>query len=85
MFGKTIQNKRKQRKIRFATHAKTRNRLISLVNFNGVKYISGDLEAYDIPVLQAIMDMLTYVGHSNLDLSKLLLYDYEGLYDIDMR
>ena len=75
VFGKTIRNKRKQKKIRFAINERTRKRLDSSVSFNGVKFISGHLKIYDEAILQVVMDTLTYVSPSNLDLTRILLYN----------
>lgn len=80
-FRKTTQNKKKQRKWfwfdfeydlnELKKNKQTRNRLASLVNFSGVKFISDALEISDTPNLEAI------VGQTTFDLSKLPLYEYE--------
>lgn len=80
-FRKKTQNKKKQRKWfwfdfeydlnELKKNKQTRNRLASLVNFSGVKFISDALEISDTPNLEAI------VGQTTFDLSKLPLYEYE--------
>ena len=56
LFDKTIQDKRKERNRRFATNERTRNKFASSVSFNGVKFISDDLDIYN----NLIWDILMY-------------------------
>ena len=51
----------------------TRNMLSFSVNINGVKFIPVDLKIYDTPNLDAIMNMLIYVGQT----IELVFYDFE--------
>ena len=48
VLGKTIQNNRKRKVIHLVTTEKTRNRLTSLVNLKGSKYISDFLQIFEM-------------------------------------
>ena len=48
LLRKTIQNNRKRKVIHLVTTEKTRNRLTSLVNLKGSKYISDFLQIFEM-------------------------------------
>ena len=76
VFGKTMENIRKHRGIKFVTTDKKRNKLVSEPNYHTINYISEDLSIIEINKTRVKMNKLIYLGLSILDISKILMYEF---------
>ena len=76
VFGKTMENVRKHRDIRFVTTDKRRNQLVSEPNYQTRKRFSEDLLAIEMKKIQVKMNKPVYLGMSVLDNSKTLMYEF---------
>ena len=75
VFGKTIENMRKNKNIKLVTTERTRNYLISQPNFHTAKFITEDLLAIEMRKTQKLMNKPVYLGLAILDLSKTVMYE----------
>ena len=76
VFGKTQENIRKQRYIKFVTIDEKRNRLVSEPNYHTTKRFSENLLATEMKNAKAKMNKPVYLGMSILDISKTLMYKF---------
>ena len=76
VFGKTMENVRKQRDIKLVTTDKRRNQLTSEPNYHTTKYFSGNLMAIEMKKIKLKMNKPIYLGMSILDISKTLMYEF---------
>ena len=76
VFGKTQENIRKQRYIKFVTIDEKRNRLVSEANYHTTKRFSENLLATEMKNAKAKMNKPVYLGMSILDISKTLMYKF---------
>ena len=70
VFGKILQNMRKNRNIKFVTTERRRNYLVSEPNYHTTKFFAEDLLGMEIRKTQMLMNKPVYLGLSMLDLSK---------------
>ena len=77
VFGKTMENIRKHRDIKFVTTDKTRNRLASEPNYHTTKHFSENLLAIELKKTKVKMNKPVYLGISILDISKTLMYEFQ--------
>ena len=75
-FGKTLQNDRSHLQLRLITSADRARKLVAKPNFKYSRWINDDLVAIEMgkPKIKLIRPI--YAGHTVLELSKLLMYDY---------
>ena len=76
VFGKTMENIRKQRDIRLVTEDKKRDKLVSEPNYHTINYISEDLSIIEMNKTKVKMNKPIYLGLSILDTSKILIYKF---------
>ena len=76
VFGKTMENVRKHRDIKFVTTNKKRSKLVSEPNYHTMNYISKDLSIIEMKKTRIKMNKPIYLGLSILDISKILLYEF---------
>ena len=80
VFGKTMENVRKHRNIRFVTTERRRNYLVSEPNYHTKKFFAEHLLAIEVKKNQILMNKLVYLILSIFDLSKTEMcevwYDY---------
>ena len=75
VFGKTMENVRKDRDIKLVTTDKRRNQLSSELNYHTAKYLSENLLAIKMKKTKVKMNKLVYLGMSIWDISKMLMYE----------
>ena len=75
VFGKAMENIRKQRDIKLTTDKK-RSKLVSEPNYHTMIYISEDLSITEMNKTKIKMNKLIYLGLSILEISKLLMYEF---------
>ena len=76
VFGKTMENVRKDRDIKLVTTDKRRNQLASEPNYHTTKYFSENLMAAEIKKSKVKLYKPIYLGMSILDISKTLMYEF---------
>ena len=76
VFGKTMENVRKQRDIKLVTTDKKRSKLVSEPNYHTMNYISEDLSIIEMKRTKVKMNKPIYLGLSILDISKILMYEF---------
>ena len=80
VFGRTMENVRKHRDIKFVTTEEKRIKLVSEPNYHRTKQFSENLLAIEMKKTKVKMNKPVYIGMSILDISKTLLhelwYDY---------
>ena len=76
VFGKTMENIRKHRDIKFVTTDKKRNKLVSEPIYHTMDYISEDLSIVEMNKTKVKMNKPIYLGLSILDISKTLMYEF---------
>ena len=76
VFGKTMENVRKDRNIKLVTTERRRNHLVSEPNYHTAKFFTGNLSAIETKKTQIIMNKPVYLGLSILDLIKTLMYEF---------
>ena len=76
VFGKTMENVRKNRDIKLVTTDKKRNKLVSEPNYHTMNYISEDLSIIEMKKIKVKMNKAIYLGLSILDISKILMYEF---------
>ena len=79
-YGKTKGNPRNHRDIRIVTSGKKRSILASEPNYHSTKYISEDLLIMEMKKTEVKMNKPLYLGHSILDISKTLMYEFWYVY-----
>ena len=76
VFGKTMENVRKDRDIKLVTTDKRRNQLVSKPNYHITKYFSEDLWAIGMKKIKVKINKPMYLGMSMLDISETLMYEF---------
>ena len=76
VFGKTMENIRKHRKIKLVTTIKKRSKFVSEPNYHTINYISEDLSIIEMNETKVKMNKSIYLGLSILDISKTLMYEF---------
>ena len=70
VFGKTMENIRKHRNIKFVTTDKKGSKLVSEPNYHMMNYISENLSIYEMKRTKVKMNKPIYLGLSILEISK---------------
>ena len=76
VFGKTMENVKKHRNIKFVTIKRRRNTLASEPNYHTTKFFKETLLAIEMRKTQILMNKPVYLGLSTLDLSKTTMYEF---------
>ena len=76
VFGKTVENIRKQRDIKLVTTDKERCKLVSEPNYHTINLISEDLSIIKMKKTKVKMNKPIYLGLSILEISKTLMYKF---------
>ena len=76
IYGKTVQNDRKQRDIKLGTRKTKRNKLASEPNYHSTKCISKHLLVMEMKKTEVKMNKPIYLGQAALDLSKTLMFEF---------
>ena len=76
VFGKTMENVRKHRNIKFVTTERRRNYLVLEPNYHTAMFFTENLLAAEIRKTQTLMNKLVYLGLSVLYLSKIVMYKF---------
>ena len=76
VFGKTMENVRKDRDIKLVTTHEKRSKLVSEPNYHTMNYISEDLSIIEMKKTKVKMNKPIYLGLSILEISKLLIYGF---------
>ena len=76
VFGKTMENVRKHRDIKFVTTDKRRNQLVSEPNYHTAKWFSENLVAIEMKKTKVKMNITVYLRLSILQISKTLMYEF---------
>ena len=76
-FGKTIENVRNHRDIKLITSDKRRKRLVSEPNYHSHKIFSEHLMAIEMKKTRVKMIKPIYLGSSILDISKMMIYEFQ--------
>ena len=77
VFGKTMENVRNHRDIKLVTSDKRRKRLVSEPNYYSHKKFSKHLMAIEIKKTRVKMAKPLYLGMPILDISKILMYEFQ--------
>ena len=75
VFGKTMENRRKNRNIKLVTTERRGNYLVSEQNYHKTKFFTENVLAIEIIKTQILMNKPVYLGLSILDLSKTVMYE----------
>ena len=76
VFGKTMENVRKNRDIKLVTTERRRNYLVIEPNYYTTKFFTKNLLAIKMKKTQITINKLVYLGLSILDLNKTVVYDF---------
>ena len=76
VFGKSMENVRKQRDIRLVTTDKRRIQLVTEPNYHTTKWFSENLVAIEMKKTKVKMNKPIYLGLSILEISKILMYEF---------
>ena len=76
VFGKTMENVRRQRDIKLLTTDKKRSKLVPEPNYHPMNYISEDLSIIEMKRTKVKMKKPIYLGLPILEISKLLMYEF---------
>ena len=76
VFGKTMENVRKHRDIKFVTTDKRKNQLVSEPNYHAIKGYSENLVAIEMKKTKVKINEPVYLGLSTLEISKTLMYEF---------
>ena len=76
VFGKTMENVRKNRDIKLVRTDKRRNQLASEPNYHRTNFFSENLMAIEMKKTKVKMNKPIYLGMSILDISKTLMYEF---------
>ena len=76
VFGKTMENVRKQRNIKLVTTEKRRNYLLSEPNYDITKFFAKNILALEVKKTRILKNKSVYLGLSILDLSKIVMHEF---------
>ena len=76
VFGKTIENVRKNRNIKLLETERRRNYLVTEPNYHTTKFFTESLLAIEMRKTQIIMNKLVYLSLSIPGLSKTAMYEF---------
>ena len=76
VFGKTMENVRKNRDIKLVKTDNKRNKLVSEPNYHTVKRISENLSISEMKKVKVKMKKPIYLGLSILEISKIIMYEF---------
>ena len=76
VFGKTMENIRKNREIKLVTTNKKISKLVSEPNYHTINIISEDLSIIEMKKTKVKMNKPIYLGLSILEISKILMYEF---------
>ena len=76
VFGKAMENVRKNRDIKLVTTERRRNYLVIEPNYYTTKFFTKNLLAIKMKKTQITINKLVYLGLSILDLNKTVVYDF---------
>ena len=76
VFGKTMENIRKQKDIKLVTTDKKRSKLVSEPNYNTNNLILEDLSIIEMKKTKVKMNKPIYLGLSILEISKILMCEF---------
>ena len=76
VIGKTIENVRKHRDIKFVTTETRRNYLVSESNYHTIHFFSENLLAIEMRKTQILMNEPVYIGLSILKFSKIVMHEF---------
>ena len=76
VFGKTMENVRKNRDIKLVTIERRRNYLVSEPNNHAKKIFKENLLAIEMKKTEILMNNPVYLGLSILELSEILMYEF---------
>ena len=76
VFGKTMENVRKNRDIKLVTTERRRNYLVIEPNYYTAKLFTKNLLAIEMKKTQITINKLVYLGLLILDLNKTVMYDF---------
>ena len=76
VFGKTMENMRKNRNIKLVTAERRRNYLVSESNYHTTKFFTENLLAIEMRKTQILINKSVYLGLSILDLSKTIIMNF---------
>ena len=76
VYGKTMENVRKQRDINLVTTNSEKRKLVSEPNYHTCKQFSENFMAIEMKKTKILMNKPVYVGQAVLDISKTLMYEF---------
>ena len=76
VFGKTMENIRKQRDFKLVTTEEQRSKLVSEPNYHTTKYFTENLLEIEMKKTKVTMNKPLYLGMTILDISKTLMYKF---------
>ena len=76
VFGKTMENVRKNTDIKLVTKERRRNCLVSEPNHHTTKFFTENLLAIAMKKMQILVNKPVYLGLSILELSNLLMHEF---------
>ncbi|XP_057299355.1 uncharacterized protein LOC130629979 [Hydractinia symbiolongicarpus] len=76
VFGKTMENQRRQKDIRLATKKEQYEKLVMKPNFKGSTWFSETLMGIEMSKIKIKMNKPIYLGLAILDLSKIVMYEF---------
>ena len=76
VFGKTMENVRNHRDIKFFTAERRRYYLVSEPNYHTTKFFTEKVLAIEMKKTEIVMNKHVRLGLSILELSKILMYDF---------
>ena len=76
VFGKTMEDGRKDRDIKLVTTHERRNQLVSEPNYHTTRWFSENLLATEMKKIKVKMNKPIYLGLSILEISKTLTYEF---------
>ena len=82
VFGKTMENVRKQKDIKLVTTEEKRVKLVSKPNYHATKQFPENSLAIEMNKTKVKMNKPVYIGMSILDISKTLMYEF-GMITLD--
>ena len=77
VFGRTMENVRKYRSIKLVTTEERRNYLVSEPNYHTTKFFVENLLAIEMKKTDVLTNKPVYLGHSILELSKIVTYEFQ--------
>ena len=76
VFGKTMENVRKQRDIKLVTADEKRNKLVSEPNYHTTKRFWENFLAIEMKKTKVKLNKTIYLGMSILDISETIMYKF---------